>query len=150
MLDHILISDEMFSALISNSAGFIPNLTSDINLFNNSTSDHLPVTSRFDFSQPDVTSIEDRHLKQGFSIEPPYPNPFSNLTSFSITLERTAWIKVEVFDLLGRQVDTLVNGLRASGVHQITFRPKKPIRGIYMIRISSDNFTKTLPITFVN
>jgi len=150
MLDHLFITNEIFDSYLDNSAGFIPNLPNDISPFNNSTSDHLPVFARFDFGQTSGVATEQLpNQSELVTLHAPFPNPFSNSTSLSVTLAATNHLKIEVFDLLGRRVVTLVDRLAPAGTYQHTFDPGPAPPGIYMLRVSTDELVKSVPVTFL-
>lgn len=76
-----------------------------------------------------------------------YPNPFNpeTVVEFSVPFEgRTS---VKVFDLLGREVSTLVNDIRQAGVvHRATFAPAGLPSGTYLIRIEHEGMTRTVKV----
>lgn len=146
-LDHIIITDELVPSYISNSTGFIPNLQSAISLFGSTTSDHLPVVARFDFNQVPSSTDEDLSVPSTIRIEPAYPNPFAHSTSFSVHLERPSDLNVSVYDLLGRKVKTLTNRTYSIGTFDIAFEAEELPRGVYLIRITTNQFTRALPVT---
>ncbi|MEM7035244.1 MAG: T9SS type A sorting domain-containing protein [Chloroflexota bacterium] len=149
MLDHLLITDELFSDYIPNSAGFIPDLTSAISVFGNSTSDHLPVIARFDFTRVG-TSVDDLEERPSMvKLHTPYPNPFWSSTTLSVTLTEPTQIKVEIFDMLGRHVDTLIDQMQSPGTYQYNYKANARPPGVYMIRVSAENFAETLPVTLL-
>ena len=147
MLDHIFITNELAPFYVSNSVGTIPNLQSAISFFGSSTSDHLPIAARFDFKQSVISSIEDESLPVAVSIGSPYPNPFSNQTTISVQLERPSALHISLFDLLGREIDVLSNQEHAIGNLNFTVDASGLSNGIYLIRVTSDQFSRTMPVT---
>jgi M6 family metalloprotease-like protein len=76
-----------------------------------------------------------------------YPNPFNPQTKIEFNLKKDGWVKLEVFDILGHNVVTLVDGYKKLGQHVVTWNGTdeegKPLSsGIYLYRISFDNFQK--------
>jgi len=66
------------------------------------------------------------------------------------TLKRvSSRIKLEVFDILGRKVTTLVNGQFSGGTHQVTFDASNLASGMYLYRIQTDNFVQTRKLTLL-
>ncbi len=148
-LDHILITDELFTAHVPGSTGFIPNLTSDINLFGSSTSDHLPVVTRFDFTRISVDVESEQGLPETVTVAAPYPNPFSNATTLDLTINNTLPVKIEVFDVLGRRVSSLFEGIQPAGRVQHSFQSSTLPAGVYLIRVAAGDFTKVVPVTLI-
>jgi hypothetical protein len=75
-----------------------------------------------------------------FSLPQNYPNPFNASTTISYSLPRPADIRIEVFDILGRRVETLFSGPQQAGEHTVKWRPGNISSGIYYYRIGSEDF----------
>jgi hypothetical protein len=65
------------------------------------------------------------------------PNPFNNTTAFHFQLERSEFVELTVYDLLGRNVANLVNGRLSAGAHRIEWRADGLPSGLYLIRIQA-------------
>ena len=70
-----------------------------------------------------------------------YPNPFNPSTKISFSLPQANNVKLVVYDLLGREVSTLVNGYMNAGVHTVDFNASSLASGIYLYRIEAGSFT---------
>lgn len=70
-----------------------------------------------------------------------YPNPFNPTTTISFSLPKHQLVTVKVFDALGNEVKVLVNEVRNAGVHEITFDASELSSGIYLYRLTTENFT---------
>jgi hypothetical protein len=66
-----------------------------------------------------------------------YPNPFNSSTLIRFTLPTNNVIRLDVFDILGRRVATLVDGLRESGTYEIPFNAANLSSGIYLYRLTT-------------
>ncbi|MFA6457102.1 MAG: YCF48-related protein [Bacteroidota bacterium] len=75
-----------------------------------------------------------------FALEQNYPNPFNPSTSIEYSLPKDSRVEIEVFDMLGRQVKTLVNEEKTSGTYKVRFNATSLSSGVYFYRMSSDNF----------
>ncbi len=66
-----------------------------------------------------------------------YPNPFNSATSFKYGLPQPAEIKIAVFDLNGRLIETLASGKKQAGSHTLVWNAARASSGIYMVRFEA-------------
>ena len=79
-----------------------------------------------------------------------YPNPFNPQTQFTLTIARQQEVTIQVFDMLGRQVQTLYQGdLAPSEAHQFTFQASSLPSGRYFIRAVGEYFNNTQTVTLL-
>ncbi|MCX6638873.1 MAG: T9SS type A sorting domain-containing protein [bacterium] len=78
-----------------------------------------------------------------YSLGQNYPNPFNPLTSISFNLPQAGLVKLTVFDVMGREVAQLVNGLREAGAHSITFDGSGLASGVYLYKFEAGDYTAT-------
>jgi len=79
-------------------------------------SDHLPVLA--DFSFKNSTNIETNHsIPKNFQLAQNYPNPFNPSTTISYSLSEAGFVTLKVYDILGREIETLVDELHQPGVY---------------------------------
>jgi len=142
-LDHILITDELFSAYEASSSARFEELLTSITGYTASTSDHLPVFARFDFATG--TAVEASEIPSAM-VAPAYPNPFHARTTLTYTLSRPGPVEVAVFDLLGRRVATLAEGKRPPGRHRIVWEADTLPPGMYLLRLSTAEAIHTQPV----
>ncbi|KAB2925396.1 MAG: T9SS type A sorting domain-containing protein, partial [Bacteroidetes bacterium] len=77
-----------------------------------------------------------------FTLEQNYPNPFNPSTTIGFTLEKSGMTTLKVYDIVGREVATLVNGTLDAGVyHQARFDASRFASGIYFARLQSGGKT---------
>ncbi|MFA6470272.1 MAG: T9SS type A sorting domain-containing protein [Bacteroidota bacterium] len=73
-----------------------------------------------------------------FALSQNYPNPFNPSTALAFTLEKTGMTTLIVYDVIGREVETLVSEVLDAGVyHQRTFNASRLASGIYFARLHS-------------
>lgn len=75
------------------------------------------------------------HPPDQFQLHECYPNPFNSSTMISYTLPRTAFVALKVFDILGRQVTTLVESTQRGGLHRVRFNGDELPSGVYIVRM---------------
>jgi len=87
----------------------------------------------------DPTSVHEpaNRLPSSFRLDQNYPNPFNPMTVISYRLSVTSHVTLKVFDILGREVATLVNENQNAGVHSTTFEASKLASGVYFYRLSA-------------
>jgi poly(beta-D-mannuronate) lyase len=80
-----------------------------------------------------------------FSLEQNYPNPFNPGTVIRYQLSNDSHVSLKIYDMLGREVATLVNEFQRSGIYHSAFsaRHSSLSSGIYFYRLAADNFIQT-------
>jgi hypothetical protein len=87
-----------------------------------------------------------------------YPNPFNSSTFIKYELPEPAFVKLAVYDILGREVKVLVNEIKGAGKYKVEFNPSGLSSGVYIYRISfgnnssrlvKDGLTKTSKLLFI-
>ena len=76
-----------------------------------------------------------------FGIESVYPNPFNPSTELTYTLPSSGEVTLTIYDLQGREVETLLTGHQTAGSHSITWNASGLGSGIYFARLTSENGT---------
>jgi len=79
-------------------------------------------------------------IPEDYVLEQNYPNPFNPATIINFALPETGQIRLEVYNVLGRRVATLVNEKKAAGTHQVRFDGRGLASGMYIYRLqAADN-----------
>ncbi len=78
-----------------------------------------------------------------FKLSQNYPNPFNPATIIRFTLPKAAFTSIKIYDILGREVKTILNEFRNSGEGEVVFNATEFAGGIYFYKIRSGNFTET-------
>jgi hypothetical protein len=95
------------------------------------------------FDLNDINNIDDK-INLQFKLNQNYPNPFNGKTLISYTIPKAGIVTLKVYDILGREVQTLENGFRAVGTHLVHFDAGKYVSGIYFYVINvGKEFTQT-------
>jgi hypothetical protein len=106
-------------------------------------------TAHITLSELSTNGIDDNtYLPASFSLEQNYPNPFNANTKISYSLSKESNVRLTVYDLVGRQVVSLQNGLQGVGHHQIIWNGadangKTVSSGIYFYRLEAGKKTVT-------
>ncbi|MBZ0199213.1 MAG: T9SS type A sorting domain-containing protein, partial [Ignavibacteriaceae bacterium] len=78
-----------------------------------------------------------------FALSQNYPNPFNPSTSFEYSLAENSFVTVRVFDILGREVATLVNSNKDAGKYRLDFDASNLPSGLYIYELRTENFVQT-------
>jgi hypothetical protein len=90
-------------------------------------------------------------LPKGFALHQAYPNPFNPSTtiSFDVPVDASHISQLQVFNINGQLVETLINKPMEPGTHRIQWSPKTLASGLYIIQLKAGNKTFNQKITFV-
>ncbi len=84
-----------------------------------------------------------------FALEQNYPNPFNPSTTISYSVPFDADVTIEVFNLLGQKVKTLMNDFKKTGRYQLTFNTDGLSSGTYLYRLTSGEFSSVRKMTLL-
>jgi len=94
--------------------------------------------------RPVVTSVKDGLAPEKFALSQNYPNPFNPSTKIEYSLEKAAQVSLKVYNLLGLEVATLVNGRQEAGSYTVQFGTNKTTSGlssgVYFYRLEAGSF----------
>ncbi len=82
-------------------------------------------------------------LPTEFALEQNYPNPFNPSTTINFTVPQSAQVTLKIFDVLGREVSTLINQVVPGGNHEVQFDATGLPSGLYFYTLSTGNFVET-------
>ncbi len=95
---------------------------------------------------PDYVGIEDYtddHIPNVITLHQNYPNPFNAQTTIQYSLSEPSDVTIEIYDLLGRKIETLINGDQSAGNHQIVWNADSHSSGIYFYRLQAGDAVET-------
>lgn len=85
-----------------------------------------------------VTSVGERPLPKEFGVSQNFPNPFNPSTQIEFAVPRQSHVKIEVFNLLGQHLVTLVDDVMQPGYHLATFDGAAVSSGLYFYRMTTE------------
>ncbi len=110
-------------------------------------------TKQFDAPEPGLITNNESEgpsdTPTSFKLYNNYPNPFNPTTSLSFDIPNAGVVTLEVFDVLGRKVSTLVNERKAPGSYTISFNANGLSSGIYFARLSTGNNVQIKKMTLL-
>jgi hypothetical protein len=94
-------------------------------------------------------SVEVNSLPVHFSLSQNYPNPFNPSTTIEYSVPVNGAVKLQVYNSLGEEIKTLVNGYKEAGTYEANFNASRLSSGIYYYKIESGNFTSVKKMIFL-
>ncbi|MBX3007232.1 MAG: T9SS type A sorting domain-containing protein [Melioribacteraceae bacterium] len=90
-----------------------------------------------------VTSVEGEEIPAGYALDQNYPNPFNPTTTIKYSIPKESQVSLKIYDVLGREVMTLMDAKQNAGKYDITFNASKLASGVYIYRIIAGDFVQT-------
>ena len=91
----------------------------------------------------DVEDIEELGTPNEYNLDQNYPNPYNPTTTIRYSIIEPELVRIKIYDILGREVMTLVNELQQAGTYEVKFNASELASGIYLYRIESGDFLQT-------
>ncbi|HSP87250.1 MAG TPA: CotH kinase family protein [Ignavibacteriaceae bacterium] len=105
------------------------------------------ITSRFNWMDEELSLLvdvpEQPNFPEEFSLSQNYPNPFNPITKIKFTISDFWFTTLKVYDVLGRQVTTLVDEEKHPGEYEVEFDASQLSSGIYFYQLKTETFSET-------
>jgi hypothetical protein len=82
-------------------------------------------------------------LPMNYSLSQNYPNPFNPTTKISFALQKQEFVSLKIYDITGREIQTLVNEVKQAGYYSVNFNGSSLASGVYFYRLQSGDFVQT-------
>ena len=99
------------------------------------------LTDKFD--EPMPVEDENQNVPTTFVIEQNYPNPFNPATTIKYGIPEKTFVELKVYDILGREVITLVNNEQDTGYYEIEFNASNLSSGVYLYQLKAGDYVGT-------
>jgi len=96
-----------------------------------------------------TTSVESEILPKMFALEQNYPNPFNPTTTIHFDVASNSNITLQVVDITGRLVETLVNEVKTPGSYSVSWNASNMASGMYLLRMQTNNGVLTQKMTLI-
>ncbi len=96
-----------------------------------------------------VSDIKNNNVPEVFSLWQNFPNPFNPVTTIKYALPKDVKVVIKIYDILGREIRTLVNEIRKAGYYDVKFDMSSYASGVYFYRIEADNFVQSKKMVLV-
>jgi hypothetical protein len=110
-----------------------------INVADNAKLSALEIREHLDIS----IGPEETELPLKFSLERNYPNPFNSTTIIPYTLAVESFVQLKIFDVLGRNIKTMVQKKLPAGHHKLSFNAGDLGSGVYLYQLTAGKFVQT-------
>ena len=87
--------------------------------------------------------IRNKLIPTKFYLYQNYPNPFNPVTTIKYAIPKTVNVELKVFDILGREIKTLVNEPMNAGYYEVQFNASNFASGVYFYRMKAGEYIKT-------
>ncbi len=109
---------------------------------NSTGTDYSDVSGNFIIST--TTGIQnEKNQPDNFKLNAAYPNPFNSSTVISFQLQRSTKVKVEIFNIVGQKIETLLNRELQAGTHQIKWDAANLPSGLYFYTVTTNFYSET-------
>ncbi len=88
-------------------------------------------------------------IPSAYNLEQNYPNPFNPVTNIKVDIPKSSNVKLAVYDMLGRELEVLVNENLQAGSYKVSWNAAKYSSGIYFYKVISSDFVKTKKMILV-
>ncbi len=117
---------------------------------NASSTNSWVVPDRVDIRQSGIATVQQTSSRErGYSLRQNFPNPFNPTTVISYRLPIAAQVTLRIYDVLGREVETLVNSHQHAGEYSVTLDAAHLSSGIYYYRLQTEGFTETKQLVLI-
>lgn len=162
-IDSIIISDPGFSLNINNVSiepyssiktilQFIPdsikNYNASLKVYTSAGTEEVVLKG---IGKDNTVNVENEKITPlTFSLAQNYPNPFNPSTTISWQSPVSSWQTLKIFDVLGREIETLVNEYKEAGIHSTLYNVNSTLpSGIYFYRLQVGDFVQTKKMTLL-
>jgi hypothetical protein len=104
------------------------------------------------FSESGITSVEDdgnSSIPYEYALRQNYPNPFNPSTIINFVLPEKSFVDLRVYNILGKEVETLVLDEKPAGYHEVQFTAQGLPSGVYLYKLKAGKFSETKKMILV-
>ena len=82
-------------------------------------------------------------IPNNFILRQNYPNPFNPNTKIEYAIPRMSFVTLKIYNVLGEEVTTLVNGIKPAGSYEVVFNGSDLVSGVYFYKMTAGGFSST-------
>lgn len=98
-----------------------------------------------------ITGVDEKSVSAplAYQLSQNYPNPFNPTTRIAFTIPKSGNVELKVFNMLGQEVATLVDGTMTAGSHFVSFNAQGLASGVYFYRLIAGTYTSTMKMVLM-
>ena len=107
---------------------------------------HNPTNTQvldFYFTTDPTVGVKNKTTPTSYFLEQNYPNPFNPSTNINYGLKESGFVSLKIYNILGTEVATLVNGYKPAGNYKASFDASRLPSGVYIYSLKTNNFIQT-------
>jgi len=107
-------------------------------------------SANFIFAQNDIEKVRSTEItKDEIYLKQNYPNPFNPTTNIKYQIANKKLVILKIYDILGKEIETLVNERQSPGVYEVTFDGSALSSGVYFYKLTADNYSETKKLVLI-
>lgn len=101
------------------------------------------------YSDNSTSVISNNQIASEYKLYQNFPNPFNPSTKITFFIPEKQFVSLKIFDITGREVETLINSLQSRGEHSVEFNAKELTSGTYFYRLDAGSYKSTKRMTLI-
>jgi len=97
----------------------------------------------------DINKKDNHPLLSEYKLYQNYPNPFNPITKIEYSLPENSFVEIKIYDIFGKEVETLINKKQTMGMYSLQWQPKNITSGIYFYRIKAGKYSETKKMVYI-
>lgn len=97
----------------------------------------------FKYTQQVGINTISNEVPSKFSLKQNYPNPFNPVTNIQFDMLKGNFVSIKIFDMLGKEIENLVNEFKSAGKYEINYDGSKLESGVYFYKMETKDFNET-------
>ena len=110
---------------------------------------HFDVKKEINYNRSQIDSLQKVNLRNNnknflyFNLDQNFPNPFNPTTTISYEIAKEGFVKLLVYNILGKEISNLVNEVQSPGKYEVKFDGRNLSSGIYFYQLNAGNYSAT-------
>lgn len=136
--------ERIYLVLLDNGFSFRSQSHGDKSFYSSMINSASPIKSFLtaNIGSDDIIAISSELQPESYELEANYPNPFNPITTINYHIPKESWVKLKIFDLLGKEIESLVDEYKTPGKYKVQFDAKGLSSGVYFYELRSPEFIK--------